>query len=109
MSAIERLPGEWEIDVGLGRMVCGYCNETESEWRAEPRAAAYLTLGYVRLTGYHMLGVGPAGELVVLAEVETMVGKPAGCLPHLCEQIPATKYDEYAAEIAASVAGRTAS
>jgi hypothetical protein len=109
MTTLEPTVGTWEIDVGLGRMVCGYCGETESAWRAEPKAAAYLALGYVRLTGYHTLGVDPAGELVVLAEVETMAGKAAGHLPHLCEQIPATKYEECAEEIAASVARRAAS
>jgi len=102
--ASEPTSGTWEIDVGLGRMVCGYCGETENIWPAEPKAAAYLALGYVRLTGYHALGVGPAGELVVLAEVERLSGEPAGYLPHLCEAIPGSMRADYAPEIAARIA-----
>lgn len=93
-------PGEWEIHTS-GAMVCGYCGETETRWSAEPKAAAWLVLGHIRLTGIHALGVGPAGELVVLAETETLLGQPAGYLPHLCTRIPAEVHEQYADEIAA--------
>lgn len=76
----ERQPGEWEINVSMGSMICGYCDR-DVAW-------GYAVLGYVRLTGYHLLGVHrESGELVVLAEATTPSGA-VDYLPHHCEEIP---------------------
>lgn len=91
----------FEITVPGGPMVCGYCGKTETWSRHE--AAPQLKLGYVQLTGFHTLGVGPAGELVVLAEAKWLNGQ-IDHLPHLCEQIPAEIYERYASDIAAALA-----
>jgi hypothetical protein len=97
-------PNDFEITVPRGPMVCGYCGETENFDRPVPPTMkipqAYLTLGYLELTGVWALGVGPQAELVVLAEARWLNGN-MDRLPHLCEKIPPAKYDEYAAEIAA--------
>lgn len=77
---LERIDGEWLIDIGVGAMVCGYCNE-ETSW-------AVAALGYAKLTGYHLLGIERAtGVLVVLAEAMTLSGETA-VLPHHCDKIP---------------------
>lgn len=90
----ERLDGEWEINPGGGSMICGYCNETTS-W-------PYAALGYVRLTGYHLLGIHrPTGDLVVLAEATTLTGQTIG-LPHHCDKIPDHLYATYAEDIQAT-------
>lgn len=88
--------GEFEITVPRGPLVCGYCGETE--WFSN-EAQKHLNIGHLELTGYHALGVGPAGELVVLAEA-TWLGGRRDHLPHLCEAIPPAMYEKYAAEIA---------
>lgn len=99
----ERVDGEFEITVPSGPLVCGYCDETETWARHE--AAAQLLVGYLALTGYHSLGVGPDGELVVLAEAEWLGGR-IDHLPHLCEKIPDEVRAKYADDIAAVVARR---
>lgn len=82
----ERQDGEFEIS-NIG-MTCGYCNQFQS-W---PEAA----LGYVRLTGYHLLGVHkPTNTLVVLAEGTTLTGATT-YLPHHCAHIPADLHQQYA-------------
>jgi hypothetical protein len=88
-------------------ITCGWCGLDETAWPAEPKAAAWLALGYIELTGVLAVGVGPAGELVVLAEVVSVLlsGKPAGYLPHLCADVPAAVREQYADEIAAVVSG----
>lgn len=84
----ERGDGEFEIDTGTGLMTCGYCNLTQS-W---PEAS----LGYVRLTGFHLLGVERAtNTLVVLAEATTPAGQTIG-LPHDCVCIPEDVHRRYA-------------
>jgi hypothetical protein len=97
----------WQITVPAGPMVCGYCYTTESAWLAAPGAAAHLALGYLSLTGFHALGVGPAGELVVLAEAHTLTGATV-YLPHLCEQIPDGMREQYADDIARRAAAAAA-
>lgn len=72
----------WVIDPGRGAMTCGYCKENVS-W---PEAIKFL-----RLTGYHLLGVDKAaGELVVLAEAQDPRSARTAIthLPHRCSQIP---------------------
>lgn len=76
----ERQPGEWEINIGRGSMICGYCDE-DVAW-------GHAILGYVRLTGYHLLGIHrESGDLVVLAEATTLSGA-TDYLPHHCDKIP---------------------
>jgi hypothetical protein len=84
----ERLDGEFEIDVGRGTMICGYCNQFES-W-------PHALLGYTQLTGFHMLGIELAtNTLVVLVEATTLAGAHT-CLPHHCLHIPEEKHREFA-------------
>lgn len=84
----ERKAGEFEIDAGLGTMTCGYCDLTAS-W-------AEAVLGYVRLTGFHLLGVHrPTNTLVVLAEATALSGATVH-LPHHCLNIPEDKHRKYA-------------
>jgi hypothetical protein len=90
----------FEITIPRGPMVCGYCGETEHFTGGEPGAHQKLVIGYLELTGIHSLGVGPDGELVVLAEVRWWHGKAAGWLAHLCTQIPPEVYEECAGDIA---------
>jgi hypothetical protein len=108
MPDLTTKPAEFTITLPSGPILCGYCHEEEDDWPAEPKARALLTLGYIRFTGFRSLGVGPAGEIVVLFEVETLSGKPTGYLPHLCTAVPAEVYAEYADDVAASVARRGA-
>lgn len=87
-SEPERVDGEFEINAGVGAMTCGYCNLTTS-W---PEAV----LGYVRLTGFYVLGVHqPTNTLVVLAEATTLSGETAH-LPHHCVRIPEDQHRKYA-------------
>lgn len=97
----QRSDGEFEIQT-RSHMVCGYCGQTE-RWRGQSPIPEHLALGYLELTGVWSLGVGPAGELVVLAEATRLNGATE-MLPHLCGQIPADLYAKYADEIAAAVA-----
>jgi hypothetical protein len=85
-------------------MECGYCGRSEHQFEG---AGAHLALGYLSLTGFHALGVGPACELVVLAEATTLSGSTV-FLPHLCRWIPDAVREQYADEIAA-LARRVAS
>jgi hypothetical protein len=88
------------ITVPRGPMICGYCGETEFFGPG----GAHLTIGYLTLTGFHMLGVHrETGELVVLAEATWPDGR-VDYLSHLCEAIPAEVRAEYAADIAAVLA-----
>jgi hypothetical protein len=104
MTATPPETAAFEITIPAGPLVCGYCGETEL-FDHVPPAPQWLMLGYIQLTGFHSLGVGPAGELVVLAEITHLNGR-RDCLPHLCQQIPAGVLEEYAADIAAILAGR---
>jgi hypothetical protein len=107
---------DFEITVPGGPMVCGYCGREErwanlsgvpEEARAGfRRAAAWLTLGYLSLTGDYLIGVGrDDGRLVVLVEAKRLNGDTV-MLPHFCPSIPDAVRARYAAEIAASAAGR---
>jgi hypothetical protein len=89
--------GEFEVNVGMGTMTCGYCG-TVASW-------AEAVLGYWRLTGFYSLGVkfGEA-DLLVLAEAEAMDGQPV-YLPHRCRHIPADIQEQYADEATALAAG----
>jgi hypothetical protein len=89
-------PGDWEINIAAGSMVCGYCGENVT-WPETQRS-------WVQLTGFHLLGIHrETGELVVLAEAEGVAAEPGQrtVLPHHCEQIPDPVRAEYAADIAA--------
>ena len=93
-SESERADGEFEITIPGGPMVCGYCG-TAASW-------PHVVLGYAALTGFHALGVGPGGELVVLVEAVRLDGT-VQYLPHLCTTIPDGVYAEHADDIAAIV------
>lgn len=99
----ERADGEFEV-VTRSHMVCGFCDQTE-RWEAMSPVPQQLALGYLELTGVWAPGVGPEGELVVMAEATRLNGAVVW-LPHLCEKIPADLYVEYADDIAASLARR---
>lgn len=94
----------FEITVPRGPMVCGYCGETEWWSHIQP-APAWLQLGYLSLTGFHSIGVGPAGELVVLVECEHMNGR-VDHLPHLCAAIPDSVREQYADDIGEIIKAR---
>ncbi|MEN3308950.1 MAG: hypothetical protein V7603_5152 [Micromonosporaceae bacterium] len=84
----ERAAGEFEVDTGTGAMTCGYCDVIE-HW-------AEAALGYVRLTGFRLLGVEKAtNDLVVLAEATTLSGQTIG-LPHHCLNIPEDLHHQHA-------------
>jgi hypothetical protein len=98
------------ITVPGGPLVCGYCGEEDRfgstsaagilDGERQINPAAELAKGTIGLTGCHALGVGPDGELVVLAEIDAPGGAPAGWLVHLCQQIPSDVYKKYATDIA---------
>jgi hypothetical protein len=80
----------WTIDVGKGRMTCGYCHESVA-W-------AMSVLGQLQLTGDHLLGREKAtGRLVVLGEA-TMLGGKIVMLPHHCPSIPEDVLAKYATD-----------
>jgi hypothetical protein len=80
----------WTVAVGTGQMTCGYCHDTVA-W-------AVSVVGYVELTGDHLLGRERAtGRLVVLAEAKTPNGEIV-MLPHHCPLIPEDVLAEYAAD-----------
>lgn len=82
-------PGDWVIDVGRGDMRCGYCEEI-AHW---PETA----LGYLRLTGFHLLGVHTeTRHLVVLAEATGVTSGATVHLPHHCLAIPAEVHAQLA-------------
>lgn len=86
----ERQSGEFEISPAMGCMTCGYCDHIKS-W---PEAA----VGYVKLTGFHLLGIERAtGVLVVLAEAADSADR-IHYLPHHCESIPEELHIQYAAD-----------
>jgi hypothetical protein len=93
---VEHQPGEFEVDMSRGSFTCGWCDVSQS-W-------ADVALGYAHLTGFHSLGAHrETGELVVLAEIETLGGKITW-LPHHCAKIPQDVCDGYAADVAEAVA-----
>jgi hypothetical protein len=96
---------DFEITIPGGPMVCGYCGQ-EEHWEKFPPVPAHLALGYLQLTGFRLLGVGPEGELVVLAEATNLSGDIIH-LPHLCDKIPDSVRDEYADDIRALIANRS--
>lgn len=66
------------IDTGSCRFECGYCGRGEA-WTVE-------AFNGMTLTGFTTLGVGPAGEVVVLVEGEFR--GHAGHMVHQCAEIP---------------------
>ncbi|MEU7631783.1 hypothetical protein AB0C34_17600 [Nocardia sp. NPDC049220] len=76
-DAADHVEGEWVIDVDMGTMICGYCNEVVGWAEA---------VSHVRLTGGYLFGI-EAGNLIVLAEA-ALPDDRITYLPHYCDKIP---------------------